>query len=98
VDGQSVAKQRLGKQISIIKTVFYGVRTATVAMQWFGKHVSTIEAVFPVESVQRSDLKNKRRYCSVLSSEFSVGNSHEISSTCEDFMCVIVQWDWDCVI
>jgi hypothetical protein len=28
------------------QTVFYEVRAATVAMQWFGKHVSTIEAVF----------------------------------------------------
>jgi hypothetical protein len=27
-------------------TVFYGVRAASVAMQWFGKHVSNIEAVF----------------------------------------------------
>jgi hypothetical protein len=25
------------------QTVFYGVRAATVAMQWFGKHVSTME-------------------------------------------------------
>jgi hypothetical protein len=31
--------------------VFYGVRAATVAMQWFSKHVSTIEAVFPWKGV-----------------------------------------------
>jgi hypothetical protein len=45
VDGLSVAKQRLGKQTST-ETVFYGDRAVTVAMQWFGKHFSTIEAVF----------------------------------------------------
>jgi hypothetical protein len=33
-------------------------------MQWFNKHVSAIEAVFSVGSVQRSYLKNKRRYSS----------------------------------
>jgi endonuclease/exonuclease/phosphatase family metal-dependent hydrolase len=33
------------------QTVFYGVRAATVAMQWFGKHVSTREAVFSVGPV-----------------------------------------------
>jgi hypothetical protein len=43
VDGQSVAKQRLGKQTSTIESVFYGIRAAAVAMQWFGKHVSTME-------------------------------------------------------
>jgi hypothetical protein len=25
------------------QTISYGVRAATVAMQWFGKHVSTVE-------------------------------------------------------
>jgi hypothetical protein len=38
--------QRLGKQASTIETVFYGVRSVTVAMQWFGKHASIIEALF----------------------------------------------------
>jgi hypothetical protein len=45
-------------------------------MQWFDKHVSTTEAVFSMGSVQRSYLKNKQRYDSVLSVEFSVGDSH----------------------
>jgi hypothetical protein len=31
----------------------------TVAMQWFGNHVSTIEAVFSAGSVQRSYLKRR---------------------------------------
>jgi hypothetical protein len=44
VDGQSVAKQRLDKETSNNReTVFYEVRAATVAMQWFGKHVSKME-------------------------------------------------------
>jgi hypothetical protein len=46
------------------ETVFYWGRAATVAIQWFGEHVSTIEVVFSVGSVQRSYLKNKRRYSS----------------------------------
>jgi hypothetical protein len=41
--------------------VFCGVRAATVAIQWLGKHVSTVDAMFSVGSVQRSYLKNKRR-------------------------------------
>jgi hypothetical protein len=57
-----IAKQRLGKQTSITESVFYGVRTATVAMQWFGKHVSTIETAFPACSVPRSYLEDSRRY------------------------------------
>jgi hypothetical protein len=57
------------------ETVFYRVCAATVAMQWFGKHVSTIEAVLHA-AVQRSYLKKKRLYDSVLSSEFSVEDSH----------------------
>jgi hypothetical protein len=32
---------------------YYGVHTATVAMQWFGQHVSTIEAVISVWSVRK---------------------------------------------
>jgi hypothetical protein len=73
VDGQSIAKQQLSKQTSTTdKTVFYGVHAATVAMQWFGKLVSITEAVFSAGSVQRSYLKNKWCYDSVLSSEFSV--------------------------
>jgi hypothetical protein len=34
------------KNLNNRKNVFYVVRAVTVAMQWFGKHVSTIEAVF----------------------------------------------------
>jgi hypothetical protein len=85
VDGQSVAKQRLGKQTSTIETVFYAVRAeqkhgdigsllpgnAAVNM-----HPQQWETVFSVGSVQRSYLKNKRRYDSVLSSAFSVEESH----------------------
>jgi hypothetical protein len=54
-------------------------------MQWFGKHVSTIEAVFSVGSVQRSYLKYKRRYSSVLRSEFTVEESH--GKFIEDLKC-----------
>jgi hypothetical protein len=43
VDGQSVAKQSLGKQTSTIESVFYGLPAVTVAMQWFSKHISTME-------------------------------------------------------
>jgi hypothetical protein len=39
-------------------------------------HPQQRETVFSVESVQRSYLKNKRRYGSFLSSEFSVEDSH----------------------
>jgi hypothetical protein len=67
------------------QTVFYGVRAATVAMQWFGKHVSTLEAVFSVGSVQKSYLKNKRRYTSVLSSGLKIDTGS--SSSCEDSVC-----------
>jgi hypothetical protein len=38
---------------SQIKNVFAAVSAMTVAMQWFGKHVSTIEAEFSVWSAQR---------------------------------------------
>jgi hypothetical protein len=34
-------------------SVFYVVRAVTVSMQWFGKHISTIEAVFSAWSVRR---------------------------------------------
>jgi hypothetical protein len=44
MDDQSVAKQQLGKQTSNNReTLFFWVRAATVAMQWFYKHVSTME-------------------------------------------------------
>jgi hypothetical protein len=42
--------------------VFYGIRAATVAMQWLGKNVSTTETVFSVWSMPRSYLEDKRRY------------------------------------
>jgi hypothetical protein len=32
---------------------YHGVRAATVAMQWFGQHVSTTESVFSVWSIRR---------------------------------------------
>jgi hypothetical protein len=32
---------------------FYGVRASTVAMQWFGKNVSTVEVVFSAWSLRR---------------------------------------------
>jgi hypothetical protein len=84
VDGQSVAKQRLSKQISIRKLCFLcGTPRAkarryrkSVARQRSGKHPQKWETVFSVGSVQRSYLKNKRRYSSVLSSEFSVEGGH----------------------
>jgi hypothetical protein len=34
----------------------------TIAMQWFGKHASTIETVFSVWSMTRSYLEDNRRY------------------------------------
>jgi hypothetical protein len=44
VDGQSIAKQRLSKKnLNNRETVFYGVLVMIVAMQWFDKHVSTME-------------------------------------------------------
>jgi hypothetical protein len=71
VDGQSVPKQRLGKQnLNITETVFYGVRAATVAMQWFGKHVSTME-----DGVFRGVRASRQ------------GTTTESSSTCEDLKC-----------
>jgi hypothetical protein len=55
MDGQSIAKQWLGKQTSTIERLFsMGVRAPTIAMQLFGKHVSTVEVVISVGSVQRS--------------------------------------------
>jgi hypothetical protein len=56
----------------------------TVTMQWFGKHVSTIEAVFR-EARAKEFLKNKRRYGSFLSSRYK--RATESSSTCEDLKC-----------
>jgi hypothetical protein len=52
-----VARQQSARQwageIAIMWLVFYGVRAATFAMQWFGKHISTIETVFSVWSLPR---------------------------------------------
>jgi hypothetical protein len=49
----------------------------SVVRQRSGKHASRIiGTVFSVGSVQRSYLKNKRRYDSVLSSEFAAEDSH----------------------
>jgi hypothetical protein len=73
-------------EIVVTGLVFYEVLTATVAMQWFGKHVSTIEDVFSVESVQRSYLKNKNRCGSVLTSRLETAT--ESSSTCEDLIVI----------
>jgi hypothetical protein len=63
---------------------YQGVRAATVAMQWFCQHVSTVEAMFSVWSVRRlyndSYRQNRFQFLSdsgrVLSSEFSVEDSH----------------------
>jgi hypothetical protein len=54
------------------ETVSCAARAAIVALQRFGKHISTIEAVFSALSVQMSYLKNKLPYVSVLVSEFRV--------------------------
>jgi hypothetical protein len=35
------------------ETVFYAVYAMTVARQWFGKHISTTEAMFSVWSMQQ---------------------------------------------
>jgi hypothetical protein len=51
------------------------VGVATVAMQSFCKHVSTIEAVFSAWSVRRLYSENNAR-SSVSSVEFSIGDSH----------------------
>jgi hypothetical protein len=78
VNGQSVAKQRLGKQISTIERLF-SVGSATRPLLCSGsvKTFQQWKTVFSTGSVQRSYLKNKRRYGSILSSEFSVGDSQE---------------------
>jgi hypothetical protein len=78
VDGQSTAKQRLRKQTSTIwKIVFCAIRTepnhGNIGSLFPGKaavnmHPQQWETMFSVESVQRSYLKKKRRYGSVLSS------------------------------
>jgi hypothetical protein len=56
VDGQSVAKQRLGKRTSTIERLFMqsAPSKSTVNM-----HPQQWETVFSVLSVQRSYLKNK---------------------------------------
>jgi hypothetical protein len=43
VNGQNVAKKRLGKELNNRGTVFCGVRATIAAMQWFGKQVSNME-------------------------------------------------------
>jgi hypothetical protein len=61
-----IAKQWLSKQASNNRvTVFCGVSATTIGMQWFGKHASTIEAVFSAWSVRRIYLENNRRYKAV---------------------------------
>jgi hypothetical protein len=79
VHGQSVSNQRLGKQTSTIERLFsmgsalrplLGNDSVNTFEQW--------KTVFFVGSVQRNYVKNKRRYGSLLSSEFSVGDSHEM--------------------
>jgi hypothetical protein len=96
VDGQSVAKQRLGKQTSTTERLSYAVRAeekhGDIGSLFPGNAAVNInpqewETVFSVGSVQRNYLKNKWRYCSVLTSEFSVEDSHGESSTCEDLKC-----------
>jgi hypothetical protein len=42
------------------KTVFYEIHTATVAIQWFSKHASTINTVFSAWFVPRNYLEDKR--------------------------------------
>jgi hypothetical protein len=48
---QSVA--RLRNNSDNRRSIFYIVRAATIAMQWFGKHVSTIEAVLSAWSMPK---------------------------------------------
>jgi hypothetical protein len=66
------------------ESVFYVVCAATVAMQCFSKHISTVETVFSAWSVWRlyndSYRHNKVQFLSdsdrVLTSEFLVEDSH----------------------
>jgi hypothetical protein len=69
---QPDSKQWLGKHVPAANTpqqqrgrVFYVVFAATVAMQWFRKHASTIEAVFLAWSLPRSYLEDNWHYSSV---------------------------------
>jgi hypothetical protein len=71
---QSVAKQRLGKNFSNRITVFKEVRATTGAMQWFGKYVWTIEAMFSEWSVPRSYLEDNWRYRNQLTDHMWSGN------------------------
>jgi hypothetical protein len=73
----SVTKQRPGKQNSTIEILF-SMGSALRQLLCNGS-VNTFQqskTVFSLGSVQRSYLKNKRRYGSVLSSEFLVRDSH----------------------
>jgi hypothetical protein len=49
--------------LTMEESVFYVVRAATIAMQWFGKHVSKIEAVFSAWSVRRLYNDSYRHPC-----------------------------------
>jgi hypothetical protein len=98
--------QRLGKQTSTIERLFSMVSEPRPLL--CNGSVNTFQhwkTAFSVAFVQMNELKNKWRYGSVLSSEFSVGDSHgnfvdlwRLKVCFEDFMCAIVQWDWKCVI
>jgi hypothetical protein len=72
-------------------TGFCGVRAATFAMQWVGKHVSTIEALFSAWSVRKLYNDSYRHNCfqflsdRLLSSMFSVDDSH--GKFVEDLEC-----------
>jgi hypothetical protein len=71
VDGQSVAKQRLSKQTSTIERLFsMGSAPRQLLRNGLVNTFQQWKTVFSVGSVQRSYLKNKRRYGSVLSSDF----------------------------
>jgi hypothetical protein len=107
VDGLSVAKQRLGKQTSTIEGLFsMGSAPRPLLCSGSVNTFKQCKTVFSMGSVQRSYLKNKRRYDSFLSSEFSVGDSHwkfeeDLWRLCVwlgDFMHVqylecVIQWD-----
>jgi hypothetical protein len=71
----------------------YGVRAATVAMQWFGESVTT-EAVFSVWSVPKANMRSKFSVeNSVVSSrrELKPGVQDYRRSECEDFTCAVIQ-------
>jgi hypothetical protein len=77
VDGLSIAKQRLGKQTSTIEKMFsMGSAPRPLLCSGSINMFQQWKAVFYVGSVQRIYLKNKQRYDSVLSFEFSVADSY----------------------